>query len=569
VSGLLPNGLTLDPSGTISGTPTLAGAFPFAVQVKDAAARSASANLSINIGTPQPSISITSPASGATVSGTLSVTGTASDSVAITSVQVSVDSGSFSNASGTSNWSFSLNTSSLSNGSHTLSAKIIDIAGISATSSTLTFSVNNGSLASECTLFASPSGNDANSGSSPSSPKSFRGAASATQPGSVLCLLGGSYPLSSTFYPPVSGTPSSWIVYKNYGDAPVNFIWTGPADASAMFNAYGASFPSNVAYLEFRGFNLDGAGNAADGFFCRNSHHLRFIANSISNTGGAGVGAMYCDYLTSDHNLINHNGFMPPSTSVPQWYSWTSGIAYNMDQWFDNYPGFHNIISNNIIVGEVDQSSYHTDGNGIILDLGNGSANTPPALIINNVVYGNGGRCIESLKHSNFWVVNNTCFKNNLDPSLGDAGSLTASSSSNGYFINNIAVAWHSNNPPLDQVGPNSNIFYYADMFWGAANNFSYSNPSQLLQADPLFLNPPVFDPIALGQYATALAPALLGNGLTLLPLSPAYNRGIDPSSLPGLPSAIVTDLKNHIYTDINGKARPQGGGSDLGAYQH
>jgi hypothetical protein len=35
------------------------------------------------------------------------------------------------------------------------------------------------------------------------------------------------------------------------------------------------------------------------------------------------------------------------------------------------------------------------------------------------------------------------------------------------------------------------------------------------------------------------------------------------------LSANIVSDLKNYIYTDINGKARPQGGGSDLGAYQH
>jgi hypothetical protein len=38
---------------------------------------------------------------------------------------------------------------------------------------------------------------------------------------------------------------------------------------------------------------------------------------------------------------------------------------------------------------------------------------------------------------------------------------------------------------------------------------------------------------------------------------------------LSGLPAAIISDLKAHIYTDINGKARPQGGGVDLGAYQH
>src|SRR5256886_16719023 len=81
------------------------------------------------------------------------------------------------------------------------------------------------------------------------------------------------------------------------------------------------------------------------------------------------------------------------------------------------------IVSNNIITGEFDGSSNHTDGNGIILDLG---GNTPPALIINNVVYGNGGRCIQANVATNFWFVNNTCYKNNLDPSLGNAGSLTS-----------------------------------------------------------------------------------------------------------------------------------------------
>jgi hypothetical protein len=73
---------------------------------------------------------------------------------------------------------------------------------------------------------------------------------------------------------------------------------------------------------------------------------------------------------------------------------------------------------------------------------------------------------------------------------------------------------------------------------------------------------------LAAGSFATALAPSLLGNALPLLPLSPAYGKGIDPSTLSGLPAAIASDLKTYIYTDINGKARPHCGG-DLGAYQH
>src|ERR1700731_4252199 len=183
-SGTLPNGLTLNAGGSISGTPSLAGSFSFTVQVKDAAAQSASKNFSINVASSAPTVAITSPASGASVSGTISVSGTASDTVSISSVQVAVDGGSYANASGTNNWTFGLNTASLFNGAHSLSAKNTDAAGISAPSSPLSVTVNNGTTASDCTLFASPSGNDANSGTSASSPKTFTGAAAVTQPGS-------------------------------------------------------------------------------------------------------------------------------------------------------------------------------------------------------------------------------------------------------------------------------------------------------------------------------------------------------------------------------------------------
>jgi hypothetical protein len=433
--------------------------------------------------------------------------------------------------------------------------------------------VNLGPCSANCTLYASPSGNDQNSGTSSTSPKTFLGAAAATRPGSIVCLLTGSYPLSSSFIPPASGTPSAWIVYKSCGDGPVNFVWAGPTDASSIFKIGSGKFPSDPAYLEFRGLNLDGHGNAADGFFCRGSHHLRFIANSISNTGGSGIGSINCDYLTADHNIINHNGYIPPSTAVPKYYSWTSGISFNSNQWFDSYAGFHNIITNNTVTGEIDQSSNHSDGNGIILDLSNrtydyNSANTPPALILNNLVYGNGGRCIEAYTVTNFWIVNNTCYENNLDPALGNAGSITINNSNHGYVINNIVVTRQANTPPYCQEHFHAGVVYFSNMYSGASINFTYSDPSQLIEADPLFTNPPIIDPRALGQNTSAFSPSPLGNALMLAPSSPAIGKGIDPTTLLDLPAAIVPDLKKYVYTDINGSPRPQAGRFDLGAHQ-
>ena len=430
-------------------------------------------------------------------------------------------------------------------------------------------------------IYASPSGSDKNSGSNPSSPKTLLGAAAATGPGSVVCLLAGTYDLDSSFAPPHSGSPSAWIVYKRCGNGTVNFVYTGPPDASPMFRLGSGQFPSGPSYLEFRGLHLDGRGNAGDAFFCRGGHHLRFFDNLITDTGGSGIGSIGCDYLIADHNVIVHNGYLPPSTKVPQWYSWTSGISFNSNQWFDRYPGFHNIISNNVVAAEADQSSKHTDGNGIILDLSNrtydySSANTPPALVLNNVVYGNGGRCLEAYTVTNFWFVNNTCYKNVLDlPDKTDA-SLTVNNSHDGYVVNNVVVAASASHPCYSEEHQAEEIRYFANLCFGSSNLLHHPDSREFISADPLFAHALDVDANdAKGNAAAASRRILndgakdaLADGFTLLPGSPALAKGIDPTTLPGLRKEIVSDLKKFIYTDFAGKPRPQGGPFDLGAYQ-
>jgi hypothetical protein len=341
-----------------------------------------------------------------------------------------------------------------------------------------------------------------------------------------------------------------------------------------MFDMNGGSFPSNPSYLEFRGLHLDGHGKAGDGFFCRGSHHLRFIGNTITNTGGSGIGTIKCDYVTVDHNIIDHNGYVPDTAgSNAKYYSWTSGISLNSNQWYDSYAGFHNIISNNIVTDEVDQSSKHSDGNGIILDLSDrtynySSANTPPALIINNVVYGNGGRCIAAYIVSNFWIVNNTCYKNNWDASIRSVGSIGVNDSHDGYVINNIAIPWSNSSSCYHEENITKSIHYYRNMCFGGSGKARVSDPAQIIQANPIFLNPPYVEPRDKAKDHSTVMLHVLAKGLMLHPSSPALGKGIDPAVLPNLPETIITDLKRYAYADVNGSDRPHGGTLDLGAFQ-
>ena len=94
---------------------------------------------------PAPSVSITSPTSGATVSGTITVSVSASDSVGISSVQLQVDGANSGSPDTTSPYSFSLNTTGLSNASHSLAAVATATNGTQATSAAVSVTVSNSS----------------------------------------------------------------------------------------------------------------------------------------------------------------------------------------------------------------------------------------------------------------------------------------------------------------------------------------------------------------------------------------------------------------------------------------
>jgi hypothetical protein len=81
-----------------------------------------------------PTVSISSPANGATMSGTISVQGSATSSLSITNVQFLVDSQQVSTASA-SPFSFSWNSATFANGPHTLTVNALDSSGNMGTAS--------------------------------------------------------------------------------------------------------------------------------------------------------------------------------------------------------------------------------------------------------------------------------------------------------------------------------------------------------------------------------------------------------------------------------------------------
>jgi len=92
--------------------------------------------------TTAPTTSITAPANGATVSGTTSVTASASDNVGVTKVEFYLD-GALKSTSTASPYSWSWDTTTAANGSHSLVSKAYDAANNVGTSATVTVTVSN------------------------------------------------------------------------------------------------------------------------------------------------------------------------------------------------------------------------------------------------------------------------------------------------------------------------------------------------------------------------------------------------------------------------------------------
>jgi hypothetical protein len=150
-SGFTPsssNKVSQTASTTFTDTGLAPGTYYYRVKAEDAAGNlsgaSNEANATVTSGdTTPPSVSITAPAGGATVSATVPVNATASDNTGVAGVQFRLDGNTLGAEDVTAPYGVNWDTTTAVNGSHTLTAVARDAAGNTATSAPVTVTVSN------------------------------------------------------------------------------------------------------------------------------------------------------------------------------------------------------------------------------------------------------------------------------------------------------------------------------------------------------------------------------------------------------------------------------------------
>lgn len=437
--------------------------------------------------------------------------------------------------------------------------------------------------------YVSPKGSDASDGRTEKTAfATMQKAADVAKPGDAVFVMNGKYsrPVPDHLLLSISGTPSRWIVFRNYpGHRPeiVNTGWNG-------IKIVGAS-----SYLEIRGitvrgirpslslddakadglikekngknypgdprFNTNGIAvqpAKADGDAMR-PHHLRFIGNTVEDCPGGGLGSTNADYVTYENNRIARN------CNLMRYGGSGMGTLESWD--FDTNTGYKiffvgNVSQNNRTYVPWAQIGKISDGNGIIIDCNNNSQKNGTkipyngrTLIQNNLVYGNGGTGIHTFRSNRVDIINNTAYHNAQSPELNWRQITANPWCDDVRIVNNIW--WAQKDKPLNyETHPScKNIVYQNNLVFGDGNNAvgvggglgdesgNGGDAAVVLKAN-IAGNP---------RFAR---PSLEANAdFRLTKASPAVDRGT--AKMPGVP-----------VIDLDGRARPQGKSPDLGAFE-
>jgi len=393
--------------------------------------------------------------------------------------------------------------------------------------------------------YVSPIGDNDNPGTFEEPWRTPAKAGAAAQSGDTVLFRGGTY--YGQLRPQNSGNlTDGWITFKAYpGEEP---IIIDDAYYSRPVNINGVNF------IEIDGLTAVAAGVNGTGIGIENAHHIRILNCVARDSATSGIAtANGLDYITIEGNRVygNSNTGIYNGSGISIWNA--GGSIY------DNAPGYHIIIRNNLIYDNRNLTDTPMDGNGIILDNndrgGTPDLQLPKTLIANNIIFHNGGRCIHARNTSNVDIVHNSCYHNVETERLteGCAGEINLqrtydySSSINIQVYNNIAYGKGGTcNNGRDQAY----VFQVFCVQYGCPqftsdHNLWYNGavvqvgPNDII-ADPAFRFP-------------SLDPALAN--FSLMETSPAIDNGTD-------------QFVEAVPKDYLGVSRPQGEGFDRGAYE-
>ncbi len=149
-----PYGIVWDTTKAVNGNHTLT-----AVATDSAAAIITSPNISVIVNNPAPTVAVTSPVSGSVLSGTVSLTASASAGAGLTlsTVQFNIDNVIQGAPLNVAPFTTSVNTATLASGTHSITAVVTDSAGSSTTSSAVIVSVSNGPVGTPIVSSFTPS----------------------------------------------------------------------------------------------------------------------------------------------------------------------------------------------------------------------------------------------------------------------------------------------------------------------------------------------------------------------------------------------------------------------------
>lgn len=546
-----------------------------------------------------PTVSLVQPIQGITVSGQALVVATASDNVGVTGVQFKVDDANLGGLDTTNTYSAPLDSTTLSNGSHTLTAVAFDAAGNQLTSAPITIQVSNAASSPPtpgAVFYVGPTGTDdlsSGRGTTPGNPwRTINfGVANVPDNDATLMVLDGTYTnpevsLSRAFttrltlkaqnpYRAILTNTGGKQLLRAFGGAnyviegfvlgpsqSVTMIQLGEASNRFTFrnNIFRDSNNNDILKINDRTTDIVIAGNI---FYNHGDSDEDIDLNAILNAT-VEDNIFFSDYPGSGRPISSvARSNIVVKNSPCQWdasfcNNWSKNVTIRRNV-FLNWQGAPS--ANFIRVGEDGTPAYEAQD----------------VLIENNLMVGNSANKIEApigIEASKNVTVRNNTVTGDL-PARGYVVSLRAS----GYQTQGVTIA---NNVWADSAGT-MNIFslgadagvslvtFARNLFWNNGNSLpasadgglEASDDAQRIMQDPKL---PAIGSVVLPRYDTATGQFLSGKAT----IAEEFQRLVNLYGVPAAGSSVVdaADAAQAASEDILQQARTGGTGPDLGAVE-